>query len=175
MKKALVLIIITGLLSFNGYAQFGVRAGVDLAKVKVEVSNSYESISTSENYTGFYVGVFSKLYISENFNLRPELNYFHFSKEESSNLVDHIQVPLLLGVNFGNQVELLVGPSASYLFNVQGDAKSFNYSGNLGLVIKINEFQIEGRFVKGFANLSDVYDTTMNLDAMHIGITYSVN
>ncbi len=175
MKKIGLLIIIIGLLSYNGYAQFGARAGVDLAKVRTEVGNSYEGVSNSDNYTGFYVGIFSKFYLSDSFSLRPELNYFHFSKEGSSNLVDHVQVPLLLDINFGNKVDLIIGPSASYLFNVQGDAKSINYSGNLGLVINFNNFQIEGRYVKGFANLSGTNNVTMNLDAIQFGLAYSID
>lgn len=160
-------------------AQFGARIGVDFAKAKGTASDSYESATESESYTGYYFGIFGKLYISENFSLRPEANYYHFPKEESANLVDHVQVPLLFSVDFGDSIELLFGPSASYLFNTNDGVKSFNYSGNVGLVAKFNNFQIEGRYVRGFANLYDGddygYDVDLTIDAIQIGITYSVD
>jgi hypothetical protein len=176
MKKILYTVLF--LCTISSYAQFGARLGVNLAKVNVQVSDSFTSISNSESYTGYYFGIFNKLYISENFALRPELNYHYFPKENESNLVNQIELPVLFDITFANVIDLIIGPSASYLFNVQGDAKSFNYSGNLGLAINLGNIQIEGRYVKGFRNVAGTdpsFDVTTNLDSIHIGLCYSLD
>ena len=79
MKKMLSLFAFTFLLVVNAQAQdetsskpeakFGIKAGFSSIALNVNV----EGTSVSENASGFYIGGFAEIFLSEKFNLQPEL------------------------------------------------------------------------------------------------------
>ena len=104
MKK---LILSTVIMSFilNSQAQnFGLRAGADFATAKA----SFDGLSISENETGFYIGAFTKIKVSESFKIRPEVNYISVKD------LDQIQVPVLAEIGLSEKFHLFAGPSFGF-------------------------------------------------------------
>ena len=60
--------------------KFGVKAGVDFASVKVEVMG----VSGTASETGFFVGGFANIGLSEKFSVQPELLYVAISDSNFS-------------------------------------------------------------------------------------------
>ena len=75
--KNLFFTTVIFVLTLNMNAQkFGLRAGADFATAKAK----FEGYNLSENETGFYIGAFTTLNVSESFKLRPEVNYISISR-----------------------------------------------------------------------------------------------
>lgn len=90
-------------------AQFGVRAGVNLANLTVDPSEDEFNPGIK---LGLGIGVFYKVPISDNFIIQPELNFMqHGSKSKISVLgitaentlsFNYLQVPVILKFGFGD-------------------------------------------------------------------------
>ncbi len=59
---------------------FGLRAGYSSLDLKVSVNGDSES----EDISGFYIGGFVDIFISEKFNIQPELTYANYSEDGES-------------------------------------------------------------------------------------------
>lgn len=74
MKKLMLMaaFAVFGLTNVNAQeTSFGVKAGVDFASNKVK----FDGYSASGSETGFYVGAFAEIGVSEKFAVQPELLY----------------------------------------------------------------------------------------------------
>ena len=88
MKKLLLSAVITvlGFSQVNAQdVKFGLKGGADFASMRLKVEG--ENLSTSE--TGFYIGAFAEIGISESFIFQPEVLYV--SVED----LDQIAIPLM--------------------------------------------------------------------------------
>ncbi len=101
--------------------RFGIKAGVN-------ASNLYTKDVDDENMLiGFNLGVFSKIPITSFIAIQPELYYTTKGAENTYNNtfvngsakfnVNYIELPLLLVINFTKNLNLHVGPYASYLLS----------------------------------------------------------
>jgi Outer membrane protein beta-barrel domain len=142
MKKILFFIIFTA--PFFVLAQFGIKAGVNFAKV----SNA-ASINSS-NKSGFNVGFLlapaSKKIISSRTELvfsRQGYDYKTSSNTGNVNL-DYIQMGQLASINITKYVSLLFGAQTAYLVSAQADStkntggSSGSYSGVMDLYNRID-------------------------------------
>jgi len=165
MRKV-VFVLVIALTTFGLNAQnFGVRAGVDLATAKAK----FDGLSVSEDETGFYVGVYTKIEVSEGFNIRPEVNFVSIKD------LDQIQVPLLVDFSLSDDFEVLVGPSFGFLLNTEEGMKSMNFGANLGLSYTIVEnFLVEARYNLGISNLAEdnEFDASLRLSGFQVGIGF---
>lgn len=168
MKK---LILSTVIMTFvlNSHAQnFGLRAGADFATAKA----SFDGLSVSENETGFYIGAFTKIKVSESFKIRPEVNYISVKD------LDQIQVPVLAEIGLSDKFNLLAGPSFGFLLDTEEGAKSFNFGAEFGLSYDLSkQFLIEARYNLGLSNLVDdnEFNATLKLHGLFVGIGYMFN
>jgi hypothetical protein len=134
MKNVVILIAVSSLLScfpfVSGNAQenqnhtlnaprFGVKGGVNFSDLHTKDAEE------SNWLTGFNLGVFCKLPVSEYFAFQPEL-YFTTKGAEvtyDNTFVDgtarfvfnYLEVPLLFAVNVNENVNIHVGPYAAFL------------------------------------------------------------
>lgn len=165
MKKV-ILIAIIAISSVSVNAQkFGIRTGAEFATV----SAKFYGISVSDNETGFYVGVFSQIKLSDKINIRPEVLYVIIKD------LDQIQVPILAEIGLSKKFNLVVGPSFGFLVNVEEGVKSFNFGADLGLSYDIFKgFLVEARYDLGLSNLSDdnEFDASLKLSGFQLGIGY---
>ena len=111
--------------------QFGVKAGVDLATVKTDLG-PLGKVSASE--TGFFVGAFVDLGLSENFSVQPEVLYVAITDS------NFLSVPILAKYSIAESFSLVAGPSLNYFMDAEED-----------------EFKVNVDF-------GGIYDITENLD-----------
>ena len=165
MKKFILLAII-GVITLDTYSQnFGVKTGVDFATAKAK----FDGLTLSDNETGFYIGLFTKLSVSENFNIRPEANFISIKD------LNQIQIPVLAEIELSDKFDILAGPSFGLLLNSEEGEKSFNIGLNFGLSYNITEhFLIETRYVLGISNLAEdnEFDASFKLSGFQVGIGY---
>lgn len=131
MKKNVFLIIVVAFFCLNISAQggnFGIKAGVDFATVKVA------GLSASE--TGFFVGAFTTINLSESILLQPELLYVSIKD------LDFLSLPLLLKFSVAENLNLLAGPSLNYFLDMDEDEfkvnLDFGASYDIGANLDIN-------------------------------------
>ena len=120
-------------------AQIGVKGGVNF-------SNMYtEDVDDNNVLTGFNVGFFAKLPISNNIALQPEISYTGKGAELVYNnalvsgtaqfKLDYIEVPLLLVVNVTKNFNIHAGPYAAYMVSAKttnkSDSGSYNFEDNI--------------------------------------------
>ena len=123
MKKLfLVAALFAGTLFASAQeTRFGVRAGADFATVKVTVVNPMtgDEISASGSETGFFVGGFVELGLSESFAVQPEVLYVAISESSM------INVPVLAKYSFSD-FSILAGPGLNYLLDAEEDQFKVN-------------------------------------------------
>lgn len=164
--KNLFFTTVIFVLTLNMNAQnFGLRAGADFATAKAK----FEGYNLSENETGFYIGAFTTLNVSESFKLRPEVNYISIQD------LDQIQVPILAEIGLADKFNALAGPSFGFLLDSEEGSKSFNFGLDFGLSYDITEqVLVEARYSLGLSNLFDdnYGDATLKLHGLFVGIGY---
>jgi len=115
-------IIITGILYF-GFAmasicaQFGVRAGVNAAKLS---TSTLVDGSQTKYKTGIEIGIFSEIPVFRNFSIQPEINYKQQGTKESATFtwgtidalskINYFQFPVFFKYNFKNGIFIQTGP-----------------------------------------------------------------
>lgn len=134
--------------------KFGVRAGADFATVKVSYTNPFtgdtETVSGSE--TGFFVGGFVQIGISETFSVQPEVLYVSI---KDANMLN---VPILGKYSFGS-FSVLAGPGLSYMLDAEEDqfkvnvdvGASYDFTENIDAQVRysigMGDVSVSGLFV----------------------------
>ncbi|WP_228850492.1 porin family protein [Aegicerativicinus sediminis] len=164
--KTILFTIAMFLLVFNLNAQnFGIRAGADFATAKAD----FDGYKISDNQTGFYIGVFTRLTLSEKFKIRPEVNYIYV---EDLNMM---QIPVLAELEMVNKLNICAGPSFGFLLDTEEGEKSFNMGLDFGVSYNITEkFLAEARYSLGLSNLveDNMFDATLKLHGLFVGLGY---
>jgi hypothetical protein len=166
MKKILFFIIFTT--PFFAFAQFGVKAGVNFAKV----SNAAAINSSSKS--GFNAGVFlappSKKIVSSRTELvfsRQGYDYKTSSNTGNVNL-DYIQMGQLASINLSKYVSLLFGAQTAYLVSAQADSTKKS-SGSSGYYNNI--MNLYNRIDYGYALGVEVHP----VEGLIVGARYNVS
>lgn len=152
-------------ISIMSAQSFGVKAGVDFASSKVKVGGN--SVSLSE--TGFYIGGFAEIELSESFNFQPELLFVSIDE------LNQIHVPLMAKIPVSEEFNVLAGPALGLLLDSEEGMKSFNFGIEAGAAYDISdEFFVEARYNLGLANLIEDApdDTSMKLSGFFLGAGY---
>ena len=145
MKKLLfIAVVFVG--AFTAQAQktkFGVKAGVDFASIKVEVAG----VSGTASETGFFVGGFATLGISEKFAVQPELLYVAISDS------NFFSVPVLARYTFAEKFSALAGPSFNYFSDATEDKLKMNL--DLGATYDFTEeIDVNAKYSLGFGDVA---------------------
>lgn len=136
---SVLILILSSLTSITAQdeprTRFGVKAGVN-------ASNLYTQDVDDENMLiGFNLGVFAKVPFNRLIAIQPELYYTTKGAENTYNNalvngsaifnVNYIELPLLLVVNFTENINIHVGPYAAYMISGkvsnQSNATIFNF------------------------------------------------
>ncbi|MGC4039677.1 MAG: porin family protein [Flavobacterium sp.] len=145
MKKLLFITLLMG--AFSAQAQkdtkFGVKAGVDFATVKVKVLGT----TASSSETGFFVGGFATLGVSDKFAVQPELLYVGISDS------NFFSLPVLAKYTFAEKFSALAGPSFNYFSDAEED--KFKVNIDLGATYDITEnIDINAKYSLGFGDVA---------------------
>jgi hypothetical protein len=102
MKKLLLSAAIAVFAMSSVSAQnFGVKAGADFASMKFKGEGA--SVSVSE--TGFYLGAFVEIEVSESFSFQPEALYVSIDE------LNQIAIPLMAKFPVSEEFSVLAGPA----------------------------------------------------------------
>lgn len=173
MKKIIVTFSFFLFIAFNANAQFGVRAGVNLANVSV--SDGDESLEYS-NLLGFQAGVTYDYAINENLSFNPGLLFsmkgakfnldFGGTTFESKTKLNYIEVPLdfsyaagAVNINAGPYVALLMSANVDAegeSMDIKDDVKGVDFGLNFGLSYDVNEMiSVGAQYGLGLSNIDD--------------------
>ena len=144
MKKLLFsVIVLAATIAQAQDTKFGVKAGIDFASVKVKVLGN----SATASETGFFVGGFATLGISEKFAVQPELLYVAISDS------NFFSVPVLAKYTFAEKFSALVGPSFNYFSDAAEDKLKVNI--DLGATYDITEeIEVNAKYSLGFGDVA---------------------
>jgi len=185
MKK--LFCILTLLLLFNllltaqaGKTQFGLKAGVNFASVKVSDGNDYDS------RTGFHVGGLAHIHVADHFAVQPEL-VFSAQGGKSGNVelkLNYINIPVLLQYMTNTGFRLQTGPQLGFLVSAEsefGDVevdvddnfKSIDFSWAFGAgYLFASRFGIDARFNLGISDINDNGPVEVRNRVFQVGVFY---
>ncbi len=130
MKKLILFLLM--MLPFYLFAQIGIKAGLNFAKV------GNASDINSSNKSGFHVGLFlappSKKILSSRTELlfsRQGYDYKNGTKTGDVDL-DYIQMGQLMSINITKYFSLMFGAQTAYLISAQVDSGNSTGTGNPG-------------------------------------------
>ena len=145
MKKLLFAAIAVFAFGFTNAQEtkFGARAGVDLATIKVKMLGTTASASE----TGFFLGAFANLGVSEKFSVQPELLYVAISDS------NFLSVPVLAKYNVAEKLGLIAGPSLNYFMDAEEDKLKVNV--DFGAMYDITEeIDVNAKYSLGMGDVS---------------------
>ncbi len=165
MKKLLLCAFAVFAFASVDAQTFGAKAGLNFASNKAEFSG----ISATASETGFYIGVFAQIEISEKFAFQPEVMYVLVDQ------LDEIHIPLMANYSVSEKFSVLAGPSLGILLDTADGFSSFNYGIELGAAYDITEqIFVEARYSIGLANLVEDAPSgfSSKLSGFYIGAGY---
>jgi hypothetical protein len=177
MKTKLLSLFAFLFISGAAMAQFhlGVKGGANIMKV------DGKSFKDEFRY-GYTLGGFMELRLGNHFVLQPEVLFNQYSMKLDSNYrnvyhnvfngnsnvkLNYLTIPIVLNYKLigsflslqaGPQVGILIDQSKTILQNGGNAFKSGDFSMVAGLQFKLAAFRINGRYVVGLNNISDLPD-----------------
>lgn len=164
MKKLLTLVFAFVACMAVTNAQFGLRAGLNIA------NNSYDldgfSIEPS-SVIGFQFGVTYEKMINDNISFRPGLLFstkgskVEFGGEEATTSLSYVEIPLdfvyntgSLGIHAGPYVGILMSAKSEDV-DIKDESESLDFGLNVGLSYNINEqISVGLNYGLGLANIA---------------------
>ena len=176
MKKILLLVTACMLLSLQGFAQFGIKAGLNFNKLG-DIDTKGNISSVLDNKTGFHAGILYRFKVPVvGIAIQPELLYsqingqLNFLQNSSNSVksdvsVSYLQLPVAL--QWGLDLVLLrpyiqvvpyVGCTISNdvkIKDIQMDTEKLNYGVGLGAGLDIWRLQVSGRYCWDLGKVAD--------------------
>ena len=176
MKKILLLVTACMLLSLQGFAQFGIKAGLNFNKLG-DIDTKGNISSVLDNKTGFHAGILYRFKVPVvGIAIQPELLYsqingqLNFLQNSSNSVksdvsVSYLQLPVAL--QWGLDLVLLrpyiqvvpyVGCTISNevkIKDIKMDTEKLNYGVGLGAGIDIWRLQVSGRYCWDLGKVAD--------------------
>ncbi len=150
MKKILLTIAAVFAFSFanaqDGSTKFGVKAGVDFASMKAKYDTGFGTVEATASETGFFVGGFVTLGMSEKFAIQPEVLYVAITDS------NFLSVPVLAKYTFADKFSALFGPSFNYFMDAEED--EFKVNLDLGATYQVTEnIDVNAKYSLGFGDV----------------------
>ncbi|TDP60727.1 outer membrane beta-barrel protein [Flavobacterium dankookense] len=145
MKKLLFAAIAVFTFGFTNAQEtkFGAKAGVDLATAKVKILGTTATASE----TGFFLGGFANIGLSEKFSVQPELLYVAITD------LNFISVPVLAKYNVAEKFGIIAGPSLNYFLDAEED--EFKVNVDFGAIYDITEeIDVNAKYSLGMGDVS---------------------
>jgi len=186
MKKIILSVVVICTSLFSSSAQddtvtstdvnYGVKAGYTTTILKVTLDGD----SASDDVSGFYIGAFAEIGLSEKFSIQPEVQYATYSQDGASTGI--LLVPVLAKYNPDDKFSLFAGPQFDYLINKE-DSEGFKRLGfglALGASYDIAENVIlDIRYTLGLSNRLDgdledfeEFDFKVKFNYFQVGLGY---
>ena len=175
MKKFLIPLafVLISICSVNGQTSFGVKGGVNV---------SYMNIDMRESLVSFHAGLFSRIALSEQAFLQPELLYSvkgakfpeYFYPFDMNFTFNYISMPILFGWKATKNFSIMAGPEISYLADAQLEVGEYGPDGtdgfstwdfclDLGVAYQITKgLGVDLRFGYGLVDVVNILFTDAN-------------
>ncbi|NER15697.1 outer membrane beta-barrel protein [Spongiivirga citrea] len=173
MKKLLILVCLC--LGFNATAQkalkkiqFGISSGVLNVNTKTDGIFGPD-ITSSDNFTGFYLGPMVQLSLTKKVGLQGEVLYGNANSE------GYIIVPLQAKIGILPKLSLLLGPQANYAVDSDfGNTSALALDGVAGVALNITrKFAIQARYAIQINERAQIEDRSVKSNTLNIGIGYN--
>jgi Outer membrane protein beta-barrel domain len=189
MKKLFltIILIVFTIISSSAQTTFGAKAGVNF-------SNLDEDNMDWKSKTGFNIGFFAEVEISDLFLFKPEILFStQGAKIEESGAelkinTSVVNVPLMIKYKAAEKFYIEAGPQIGFLTkaekeftydgnsvteDVKDDAKSIDFSLNFGLSLDVSDnLFVEARYSFGLSNISDDTNEPTDIKASNIAINF---
>lgn len=145
MKKLLfTTFLLAGIFFCNAQeTKFGVKAGVDFATAKVK----FLGTTATSSETGFFVGGFANIGISEQFSVQPEVLYVAIKD------FNFVSVPILAKYSVSKEFGILAGPSLNYFLDAEED--EFKVNIDFGASYDVTEdIEVNAKYSLGMGDVS---------------------
>ena len=145
MKKLLFAAIAVFAFGFTNAQEtkFGAKAGVDLATAKVKILGTTATASE----TGFFLGGFANIGLSEKFSVQPELLYVAITD------LNFVSVPILAKYSVAEKFGIIAGPSLNYFLDAEED--EFKLNVDFGAIYDITEeIDVNAKYSLGMGDVS---------------------
>ena len=195
MKK-IVFVVLALFVAGTGYTQirFGAKAGVNILDYVDKADGKKLDIYKSK--VGFHFGGVVEIPVAEMFAVQPELLFVNSSvKMEGSGIsvgtvtVNRIQVPVNAKLKYGvDNLKLIVtaGPYIGFgvggktkigdlstdIYGDNSNMKRFDAGLGAGIGVEVGKFAFNIGYQLGLANLTDVKDKTLKMNAALFSIGY---
>ena len=156
-------------------ASFGIKAGYNSFIARASADGNSASASTS----GFYVGVFADIQISEKFNIQPELQYILISDDgENGNILN---IPIMAKYKVAEKFSLLAGPQLDYILDDDSEGlKKLGIGLAAGLAVDIsNKLFVDMRYSFGLSDRLEnaeadfgTSDVKVKFNYLQVGLGY---
>ena len=171
MKNVLVFLILFnsfGLIAQEKGINFGVKAGLnygDNGKIEFnDVTNAGSNLlsENADDRVGYHIGIFLRGDITENFYLKPELQYtqnsssYSFDNRKLDYNLKKLDLPILAGIYLLGPLHVFGGPSLQYI--VDNDLEDvrlsevkneFTVGVQFGVGLQIRRLNIDLRYERG--------------------------
>jgi hypothetical protein len=189
MKKLfLTILLVASISAVNAQVfNFGIKGGLNYnsnGNLKTDLTNIRVS---SDQETGYHIGILTEMKLPLWLYLRPELYYTHtkssYSKEnvKADLTMDKIDAPILLGLRFLKIGRIFVGPSFHYIMNTKlkgsdiiDDLKKvssddFTVGAQFGLGLELGRIGVDARWESGLSDSEVKYvDKNFDLGSLNI-------
>jgi len=183
MKKGILAIFVIVLCIVNMNAQkakLGITAGYQNLGATVSLLGNSES----DNASGYFIGFFADLSISDKVKIQPELSFVQAIKNsETSN---SLFLPIMIKYYVNEKFYFQAGPAFDYIIEDNDFMKKLGFGLGFGAGFDINEkFFISSKYTLGLNNRLedfemadfvgfpiDISDMKMKLNYFQVGIGY---
>jgi hypothetical protein len=152
-----------------GQATFGVKAGLNLAKVNIDatIPGFGSASSSSDNLTAFHAGIYMRAPLSSSVSIQPELIYSGQGGTASGSdlKLDYLNLPIMLLYHANERFNLQAGPQLGYILSTNSGSVSNDFNAlDFGIAFGAGFDFASGanlgfRYVLGLSNITKV-DTT---------------
>ncbi|MFK7746865.1 MAG: porin family protein [Kordia sp.] len=181
MKKILLTTIVLISYTFTANAQdikYGAKAGLNFSNLEFDISSDFEEDDAEDvnGKTGFYIGGFVDISVSEKFSIQPELLYSIEGAEDAG--ISFINIPVMAKYYVASGLSLQVGPQIGFLVDAEDDADEFLKSTNFGLNAGIGYdligtgFFFDARYNFGLSDIGDTEGFEVKTKGIQIGVGY---
>ncbi len=180
MKNVFFMLLLIGSFSIANAQifNFGIKGGLNYnsnGKLKADILDIPNLVVSSDQETGYHIGILTEMKLPLWLYLRPELYYTHTNSSykhegDTADLtMDKIDMPVLLGLRFLKIGRIFVGPSFHYNMNTKlkgseiiDDLKEvssddFTVGAQFGLGLEIGKLGVDIRWETGLSDSEAKY------------------
>lgn len=141
MKKGFLMAVAAFAFGFANAQEvkYGAKAGADFTSAAIKIGDSN---------TGFYVGGFADVAVSEIIHVQPELLYVSVKD------INQIQIPVFARFPIVEDFSLLAGPNFRFVLNGGTSLKTVNFGMDFGASFDVSDdFSLDAKYNWGLTNL----------------------